>query len=138
VRDLVRGSLSLLLLLSVLGCKAAPMLTRDGIRRLIEQSPAFAGPMDPGVVFLDTDFRPGPNMRRVFVKIESVSVKDDGPWALAGRTATVAFTWKWTEGPYAGAVLRSQAKLNCSSGAWKVYDEDLKQRLWATERGEAD
>ncbi len=107
-------------------------------RRLIEQSEAFSSPMDPSIVFTDTTFRPGPGMKREFISISALAVKDDGPFGMAGQTATVVFTWQWTEGPYARRVLRSKAKLNSSNGTWKVYDDYLTEHLWATERGEED
>jgi len=136
-RSLLR-SVCLVVASVVLGCKNAPPLTRADVRSLIEQSEAFSAPMDPSIVFIDTTFHPGSNTKREFIAISGIAVKDDGPFGMAGQTATVVFTWQWTEGPYAHRVLRSKAKLNCSSGTWKVYADYLTQHLWASERGEED
>ncbi len=113
-------------------------MTHADARSLIERSEAFTMPMDPGIVFTDTTFHPGPNTRRQFLEISGLLVKDDGPFGMAGQTATVVFTWQWTEGPYAHHVFRSKAKLNCSNGTWKVYNDYLTEHVWASERGEED
>lgn len=118
------------------GCQKVPTLTRENARALIESSDAFHEPMDPGVVFIDTNFRPGPNTRREFLRLEGLTVKKDGPFGVAGSTATVAFTWRWTQGPFADRTFRSKARLNSSGGMWKVYDDHLKHELWSAERGE--
>lgn len=125
------------LLVASAACMKVPELTHDDVKTLISQSGAFQGPIDPGVIFVDTNFRPGPNTKREIIRLEGVAVKEDGPFGIAGKTATAAFTWRWTEGPFAGRVMRSIAKLNSSGGAWHVYEDLLKQSLYAAERGES-
>jgi hypothetical protein len=118
-------------------CQKPPALSREEAIDLIQSSPAFQS-VDPGTVFIGGEFRPSGDTKREILRLEGLVIKDDGPFAIAGRTATAAFTWRWTGGPYADRVLRSKAKLNCASGSWKVYDDYLKEQLWRSERGEAD
>ncbi len=75
-------------------------------------------------------------MKREFLLLKSLTVKQDGPFGMAGATATAAFTWRWTGGPFAGVTFTSKAKLNSGGGPWKLYDDLLKHELWAAERGE--
>jgi hypothetical protein len=117
-------------------CSKAPALSQESVRFLIESSQAFRAPVDPGVVFLDSSFRPGPSMKREFLALRGLVVKPDGPFGMAGSTATAAFTWRWNEGPLAGQVFQSKARLNSSGGTWKVYEDYLKHELWTAERGE--
>lgn len=120
----------------LVGCAKHPPLDEDTVVYSIEHSPAFQS-VDPAVVFIDAKVRPGPNTKRQMMSLEGFVVKDDGPFGLAGQTATATFTWRWTEGPHAGLVFRSKAKLNCvAGGTWKIYDDYLKDRLFASERGE--
>ncbi|MGH8672799.1 MAG: hypothetical protein ACREVG_00660 [Burkholderiales bacterium] len=120
-----------------LACVKVPDLTREDVKRLVAESAAFQGPIDPGIVFIDATFRPGPSTKREIIKLDGIAIKEDGPFGLAGKTATAAFTWRWTGGPFAGRVMRSTAKLNSSGGAWHVYEDLLKQSLYAAERGES-
>jgi hypothetical protein len=90
--------------------------------------------MDPGIVFVDTTFRPGPNTKREFVRLEGLTAKDDGPFGIAGSTATGAFTWRWTEGPLAGQLLVSKVKFNDNGDGWHVYNDYLKEQLFKAER----
>jgi hypothetical protein len=132
------GIILLTALASASACapKTAPM-TRKLAVELIENSQAFKGPMDPGITFTDATFHPGPNTKRELLRLTGLMLKEDGPLGLAGSTATAAFTWKWTEGPFAGQVMVSKAKLNNATGTWKVYEEPLKHSLWQAERGES-
>ena len=57
---------------------------------------------------------------------------------MAGKTATVRFTWRWTEGPMANRVLTSKARLHGSSEAWTVHEDYLKHDLWRAERNEGE
>ena len=115
------------------GCHKPPVLSREAIRSLIESSAAFKEPS--GVVFIDTTFRPGPNTRRQIVGFQGIEVKQDGPFGIAGQTATVNFTYRWTEGPLSGVVLRSKARMNSSGGDWKVYEDYLRDQLTKSEGG---
>ena len=118
-------------------CAKPPELTREEIKTLITDSEAFRSPIDPGIIFVDTHFQPGPDTKREILRVEGGAVKDDGPFGMAGKTATVAFTWRWTEGPFAGGTMRSVAKLNSTGERWHVYEDILKHSLYAAERGES-
>ena len=74
--------------------------------------------------------------KRRLLRVESVLVKADGPLGMAGSTATVPFVWRWQSGPLAGFDYRSRAKLHCSGGVWKVYNDQLQEQLWKAERNE--
>jgi len=130
---------SLLLTMAMIGllaCSKAPELTREHAVDLIRASPAFGEPMDSGIVFVDSTFRPGPNTKREIIGLEGWVVKENGPGGLSGKTITTAFTWRWNEGPFAGRTLRSKAKLVSTGGPWKVYDDLLRTELQHAERGE--
>jgi hypothetical protein len=112
-------------------------LTRETAADLIVRSPAFEGPWDPNIRFVDSETTVAtPDVQRRLLKVDSVVVKEDGPWGMAGSTGTVGFTWRWQNGPLAGFDYRSKVKLHASGGVWKVYNEPLQQELWKTERGE--
>src|ERR1700694_597980 len=98
------------LLLMSLGCGPKKPLTKERAVELIKSSNAFQGPMDPQISFADTTFRPGPNTKREFVSLVGLTAKADGPFGIAGSTATGAFTWRWNEGPLAGQLLVSKVK----------------------------
>ena len=117
-------------------CGDRSRLTREEAVRLIKDAPSFKAPIDPGVVFVDATYRPGPNTRREFLNLEGLVLKKDGPYGIAGSTAAGAFTWRWNEGPFANRVFRSKVRLNNSGSGWKVYDDELKKQLYAAERGE--
>lgn len=128
------GLLSTILLASA--CRKPPELTREIIRAEIEAAPAFAAPIAADVAFADARLKDNPHLKRQVLGVEGVVVKPDGPFGMAGSTATAAFTWSWTEGPLAGQKYRTLAKLHSSGGAWKVYDDELARRLLATMRGD--
>ena len=129
-----------LLILSIaaatIACGKPPELSRETARAAIEASPAFLAPLESNVVFTDTTFQPNPDARREVVKIDALTVKNDGPFAGAGQTATLTFTYRWTAGPLAGNTLSSKARLHSSGGPWKAYDDYLQKELFKTERGE--
>ena len=118
-------------------CAKPPELTREEIKTVIIESDAFQSPIDPGIIFVDTHFQPGPDTKREILRVEGAVVKDDDPFGMAGKTATVAFTWQWTEGPFAGRTMRCVAKLNSTGERWHVYEDILKNSLYAAERGES-
>lgn len=123
--------------LLAVACAKPPELTRESMRDLIQHSPAFEGPWDQSLRFADADktvnFR---DVQRRLLKIESAYVRPDGPWGIAGTTATVVFMWRWQNGPLSGVDFRSTARLHCSRGVWKVYSDKLQEELWRAERGE--
>lgn len=118
------------------GCAKTPELTREAAGDLVVNAPAFQGPWDPGIRFVDSDRVVATSeARRRLLKVESVSVRPDG-LGMAGSTATVVFTWRWQNGPLAGVDFRSTAKLHAARGVWKVYNDVLQESLWRAERGE--
>jgi len=135
-----RFPLALLLtaaLAASVGCGKPPELTREAASELIVHAPAFDGPWDPGIRFVESERTAvTADTKRRLVRVESVLVKQDGPMGMAGSTATVPFVWRWQSGPLAGVDYRSKAKLHCSGGVWKVYNEQLQEQLWKAERNE--
>ena len=130
-----RFGAALLVLLAACACqKQQPMLTREMVKALVESSAAFQSPMNPDITFVDAAVSPGG--KRELLKLEGLVVKEDGPFAAAGHTATASFSWRWTGGPLAGPIYHSKVKLNTTSGAWKVYDDLLQKELWRAEAGE--
>ena len=133
----VVSCLTLLTLTFAIACGRPPELTREAASDLIARSPAFEGPWDPGIRFGESQTTmPAGDAKRRLLRVESVLVKEDGPWGWAGATATVPFTWRWMSGPLAGSDFRSKAKLHCAGGIWKVYNDQLQEELWKAERGE--
>jgi hypothetical protein len=137
VKRVVLASAPFLAALLVAACRRAPDLSREAAADLIARSPAFEGPWDPGIRFGESQstMSAGDAKRRL-LRVESVLVKEDGPWGWAGTTATVPFVWRWQNGPLAGFDYRSKAKLHCAGGVWKVYNDQLQEELWKAERGE--
>jgi hypothetical protein len=129
-------ALAFAVLVVTAGCQKAPDLTRDQAKQLIEATAAFTAPMDREFVALETEIRGVNDARREFLRLEGLAVKNDGPFGIAGKTATASFTWRWSSGPFAHRPFRSLAKLNCSSGTWKVYEDHLKHQLRASMTGE--
>jgi len=133
--SLAAVSLTALLLLACGG--KPPELSRETAADLIVRSPAFEGPWDPGIRFGESQATmPAGDAKRRLLRVESVLVKEDGPWGWAGVTATAPFVWRWQNGPLAGLDYRSKAKLHRSGGVWKVYNDQLQEELWKAERGE--
>ena len=128
------GTLIVLALASV-GCAKPPELTRQAAQDLIVSSGAFRLPIDPGIVFLDTKYTPGPDTKRELVRLEGITIKPDGPFGMAGATATVVFSWRWNKGPLTGTEFRSKAKLNSTGGAWHIYEDYLEKEFSKVERG---
>lgn len=128
--------LALALAVSI-GCGKPPELTREAASDLIVHSPAFEGPWDPAIRFVDSERTAvTADTKRRLLRVESVLVKQDGPLGLSGSTATVPFVWRWQSGPLAGVDYRSRAKLHCAGGVWKVYNDQLQEQLWKAERNE--
>jgi hypothetical protein len=123
---------------AIVGCTRTQPLTKEAAVALIEESSAFRSPIDPGIVFVDAQYHPGPNTKRELVRLEGLVLKDDGPGGIAGQTATAVFTWRWNEGPFANRLFRSKAKLNNNGSGWRAYNDYLKKQLYAGERGEEE
>ena len=105
---------------------------------LIRSSTAFAT-VGPGIMMKGEErFVPGPTTKRELLRIEDLTILDDGPGGIAGRTATVQFTWRWTEGPWTNVTFHTRARLNSSGGPWKLYEDYLARQIAMTERGETD
>jgi hypothetical protein len=113
-------------------------ISREQAVDLITTSESFQGPWDPGIVFVDAQVRRGPNTKREILRIEGLTIKEDGPFGVAGATATAAFTWRWNEGPFAQRIFRSKVRFNSATGEkrWKIYEDYLQSELWKAERGE--
>lgn len=126
--------LALLLLASA--CGKTPELTRETARALVEASPSFSAPLDADIVGSDTRLKDNPSMKREIVRIEGIAIKPDGPFGMAGATASAAFTWRWNAGPFAGQVYKAVAKLHSGGDAWKVYDDQLERQLRLSMKGE--
>jgi hypothetical protein len=125
------------LLLLAAACGKPPELTREAAADLIVRSPAFEGPWDPGIRVTDSEkTAAAPDAQRRLLRVESVALKEDGPWGIAGSTGTAVFAWRWQNGPLAGFDYRSRVKLHSSRGVWKVYNDQLQEELWRAERGE--
>ena len=134
----LRAALPLAAVLAAsLGCGKPPDLTREAAADLIVHSPAFEGPWDPAIRFVESESTAvTAETKRRLLRVESVLVKQDGPLGLSGSTATVPFVWRWQSGPLAGVDYRSRAKLHFASGIWKVYNDQLQEQLWKAERNE--
>jgi hypothetical protein len=100
---------------------------------MIEASLAFQEPVDEDLKKL---VGADPNVKREMLKVEALSSKPDGPLGMAGETATVTFTWRWTQGPLGGVIYRSRAKIHGDSQGWKVYEDKLQESLRASVAGE--
>ena len=105
-------------------------------QELIVNSGAFRLPVDSGVIFLETKYTPGPGTKRELIRLEALAIKPDGPFGMAGATATVAFSWRWNSGPLAGTEFHSKAKLNSTGGPWHVYEDYLEKEFSKAERGQ--
>jgi hypothetical protein len=117
-------------------CAKAPELSREAAGDLIAHAPAFEGPWDPGIQFVDSQrMVMTSDVQRRLLRVESVVLRPDA-LGLAGTTATAVFTWRWQNGPLAGMDFRSTAKLHCARGVWKVYNDKLQEDLWRAERGQ--
>jgi hypothetical protein len=126
----------LTLLLGTLGCTKPPELTRQTAQELIVSSGAFRLPIDSSIVFIETKYTPSPDTRREFIRLEGLTIKPDGPFGMAGATATVAFSWRWNKGPLAGTEFHSKAKLNSTGAAWRIYEDYLEKEFSKAERSQ--
>lgn len=127
----------LVLALSALACRETPSLTPAAARALIEAAPAFTEPMaQPSGAMDDGRIKEDSGVRREIVAVDSVVVKPDGPYGMAGATATAVFRWRWNQGPFAGQIFRTSVKLHSGGEGWKVYDDVLERELASAMRGQ--
>ena len=127
------ASVSLSLLFAV-SCARAPALSHEKAKGMIAASAAFQEPVDADIRKA-LSYEQG-TLRREILRIEALAVKPDDPFGMAGETATVVFTWRWTGGPLAGAQYRTTAKFHGDGHGWTVYEDKLQHNLRETLRGE--
>ena len=127
----------LVLALSAVACRKDPSLTPAAARALIEAAPAFNEPMaSPSSPVDDGRVKEDAGIRREMLGVDSVTLKSDGPFGMAGATATAVFRWRWNQGPFAGQVFRTSVKLHTGGEGWKVYDDVLERELANAMRGQ--
>lgn len=68
-------------------------------------------------------------MNREILRVEALTVKPDGPFGLAGETATVTFSWRWDQGPLIASRYTTVAKNHGDSHGWRLYEDKLKHNL---------
>jgi hypothetical protein len=102
---------------------------------MIEASLAFQAPLDEDLKKLDAGFA-DPYVKREMLKVQAVAVKPDGPFGMAGETATVTFVWRWNQGPLAGTQYTTIAKIHGDSDGWKLYEDKLAHNLRVSIAGE--
>jgi hypothetical protein len=117
-------------------CSDPPPLDRTRVAGMIEATAAFQAPLDEDLQKLDPRFGADPHMQRTIVKVEAVTVKPDGPFGMAGQTATASFVWRFNRGPLAGIPHRSLARMHGDSSGWKVYEDQLEHNLRASIAGD--
>lgn len=125
----VRLGILLALSASLVACSDPPPLDRAKAAGMIEATAAFQAPLDEDLRKLDPRFGADPYMKREILKVEAVTVKPDGPFGMAGQTATVSFVWRFNQGPLAGVQHRTLAKIHGDSNGWKVYEDKLAHNL---------
>jgi hypothetical protein len=117
--------------LTASGCSDPPPLDHKKAGGIIEASAAFQAPLDEDLRKLDSRFGADPYMKRELLKVEALTTKSDGPFGMAGQTATVSFVWRFNQGPLAGVPHRTVAKIHGDSHGWKVYEDTLAHNLRA-------
>lgn len=101
---------------------------------MIASSVAFLEPVEADVRKA-LSYEQGP-LGREILRIEALTLKPDDPFGMAGETATVVFTWRWTAGPLTGVQYRTTAKFHGDGHGWTVYEDLLKRNLRKTISGE--
>lgn len=125
-----------LLLFATSACHPSTSLTHEKAKGMIEASFAFQAPLDDDLKGLDPRFA-DPNMKREVLKISAVGVKPDGPFGMAGDTATVTFVWHWNQGALSGIRYTTIAKIHGDSHeGWKLYEDKLAHNLRVSIAGE--
>ena len=120
------------LALLAVSCADPPPIDRAKAKGMIEASLAFQAPLDEDLRKLDPRFGADPYMKRELLRVEALTTRPDGPWGMAGQTATVSFVWRWNQGPLAGVQHRTVAKIHGDSQGWKVYEDKLAYNLRAS------
>jgi len=110
-------------------CSDPQPLDRAKAGGMIEATRAFQAPLDEGLRKLDPRFAAAPSMKRELLDVEALTVKPDGPFGWAGKTATVSFVWRFSRGPLAGVPHRTLAKIHGDARGWKVYEDQLARNL---------
>jgi hypothetical protein len=123
----VRNGIILAFVVSLVACSDPPPLDRAKAAGMIEATAAFQAPLDEDLMKLDPRF--AGDVKREIVKIEAVAVRPDGPFGMAGHTATVSFVWRFNKGPLAGIPHRTIARIHGDSQGWKVYEDTLEHNL---------
>ena len=121
-------------LLCAVSCSRAPALSHEKAKGMIEASVAFQEPVEADIRKA-LSYEEG-TLKREILRVEALTVKADGPFGMAGETATIVFTWRWTSGPLARVEYRTTAKFHGDGHGWKVYEDKLKHNLRETLRGE--
>jgi hypothetical protein len=136
---MMKRSIWLLPVLIAVGaaCAKHEPLTKEQAVDLIQSTPAWKQPLEPSL-YVDPSFRPAPSTKREVLRLEGLTIKDDGPGGIAGQTAIGSFTWRWTEGYMQGKTFRSRVRLNNNGSGWRVYDDELGKALAASERGDIE
>ncbi len=95
---------------------------------MIEATAAFQAPPDQDLRQLDPRYA-DPSLRRQVIEVETIGVDPDGPFGMAGQTATVRFAWRWNPGPFGGVPHRGIAKIHGTAKGWTVYEDALAKNL---------
>ncbi len=101
---------------------------------MIAASVAFAEPVEADIRKA-ISYEQG-TLQGEILRVEALETKADGPFGMAGETATIVFTWRWTAGPLAGGQYRTTAKFHGDGHGWKVYEDQLKRNLRKAVAGE--
>jgi hypothetical protein len=121
-------------LLASAACRTEP-LSHEKAGGMIEASVAFQLPLDEDLRKLDPSFG-DPALKRQFIRVVGLTSKPDGPLGMAGETATVTFTWRWSQGPLASHPYTTVAKIHGDSHGWNLYEDVLKRNLRGSSAGE--
>jgi hypothetical protein len=121
-------------MLCAVSCARAPALSHEKAKGMIASSAAFLEPVE-AEIRKALSYEQG-TLKREILRVEALTVKPDGPLGMAGETATVVFTWRWTAGPLAAAEYRTTAKFHGDGRGWTVYEDKLKHNLRETLKGE--
>lgn len=121
-------------LLCAVSCSRAPALSHEKAKGMIAASVAFLEPVEADVRKA-LSYEQG-KLRREILRVEALAVKPDGPFGMAGETATVVFTWRWSGGPLARVEYRTTTKFHGDGHGWTVYEDLLKRNLRKSISGE--
>lgn len=128
-----RLSIVVLVLAASLACRKPDPLTHEKAKAMIEASMAFQEPIEDDV---RKALKYDGELKREILRVQALTTKPDGPLGMAGETATVTFSWRWTSGPLEASRYVTAAKIHGDSHGWTLYEDKLKQNLRATLSGE--